>query len=269
MGRSPLLQAGVCNGMKDWENHEVTLDVLGGSWRIFQLRRGYRFSIDDLLTAWTAVRAQPEARRLLDLGAGIGSVGLLALWKLPAAANLTMVEVQPVSHTLARRTVAYNGLTARVTLHLMDLRGWSGGNFDLITASPPYRPLTRGIRPQHAQKAAARFELHGDVFDYCRTVARSLADTGVFCFAHAADDLRPEQAIATAGLTLVHRQPVCFRATLPPRIALFTCAWRGGREDLLPLVIRDQNGRWTAEYLALREEMGASATFLLGARRNL
>jgi tRNA1Val (adenine37-N6)-methyltransferase len=258
-----------CNSLKDQRNHHVTLDTLAGSWRIFQLRRGHRFSTDDLLTAWAAVRAQPMACRLLDLGAGIGSVGLLALWKLPTEGNLTMVEVQVVSHALAHRTVAHNGLAARVTLHLMDLRRWPGGNFDLVIASPPYLPLARGVRPQHEQKAAARFELHGNVFDYCRAAARSLADTGVFCFCHTADDLRPEQAIATSGLTLLHRQPVYFRATLPARIALFTCAWRGAREDPPPLVIRDHKGRWTTDYLSIREEMGASAAFLQWARRAL
>jgi tRNA1Val (adenine37-N6)-methyltransferase len=205
---------------------------------------------------------------VLDLGAGIGSIGLLALWKLAAAENLTMVEVQAVSLALAHRTVVHNGLTARVALHLTDLRRWPGGNFDLIAASPPYRPLARGVRPQHAQKAAARFELHGDVFDYCRAAARSLADTGIFCFSHAADDPRPEQAIATSGLTLVQRQPIYFRATLPPGIALFTCAWRGVRADPPALVIRNQQGCWTAEYLTIREEMGASPAFLERARRS-
>jgi tRNA1Val (adenine37-N6)-methyltransferase len=252
--------------MKDQGNHEITLDTLAGDWRIFQPRHGHRFSTDDLLTAWAAVRAKPEARRLLDLGAGVGSVGLLALWKLPADADLTMVEVQEVGHALACRTVCYNGLAARVSLHLQDLRRWPGGEYDLVTGSPPYLPLARGVRPQHAQKAAARFELHGDVFDYCSAAARSLGDTGVFCFCHIAADLRPEQAIARAGLTLVHQQLVYFRATLPPRIALFTCAGRGERADPPPLVIRDREGRWTAEYLAIREEMGASADFLQRAR---
>jgi tRNA1(Val) A37 N6-methylase TrmN6 len=249
------------------EHPDFTLDHLAGSWQIFQLRHGHRFSVDDLLTAWAAVRAQPMARCVLDLGAGIGSIGLLALWKLGAEGHLTMVEVQALSLALAHRTVAHNGLSTRVTLHLTDLRGWSGGHFDLITASPPYRPLARGLRPQHAQKAAARFEMHGDIFDYCRAAARSLADAGVFCFSHAADDLRPEQAIATSGLTLVRRQPVYFRATLPPGITLFTCAWRGARQDPAPLAIRDQHGCWTAEYLSIREEMGASPGFLERARR--
>jgi tRNA1Val (adenine37-N6)-methyltransferase len=245
---------------------DITLDILAGSWRIFQLRRGHRFSTDDLLTAWAAVRAKPEARQLLDLGAGIGSVGLLALWRLPAEAHLTMVEVQAVSHALAGRTVAYNGLIERVMLHLLDLRRWPGGTFDLVTASPPYLALAGGVHPQHAQKVAARFELHGSIYDYCSAAARSLAHTGVFCFCHAADDPRPEQAIARAGLRLVRRQPVYFRATLPPRIALFTCGWKGVRDDASPLVIRDQEGRWTAEYLSMREEMGAAAAFLQRAR---
>ena len=151
----------------------MTLDHLAGAWRIFQLRHGHRFSTDDVLTAWTAVRAKPTAPRLLDLGAGIGSVGLLVLWKLPPVAHLTMVEVQALSHTLASRTVAYNGLTERVTLHRQDLRQWPGGEFDVITGSPPYIPPGMGVQPQHAQKAAARFELHGDIFDYCQAAARS------------------------------------------------------------------------------------------------
>jgi tRNA1Val (adenine37-N6)-methyltransferase len=92
---------------------DITLDILAGRWRIFQLCRGHRFSTDDLLTAWTAVRARPEARRLLDLGAGLGSVGLLALWKLPTDGHLTMVEVQEVSHALARRLVIDGGRTAQ------------------------------------------------------------------------------------------------------------------------------------------------------------
>jgi tRNA1Val (adenine37-N6)-methyltransferase len=116
---------------------DLSLDILAGDWRIFQLRTGHRFAADDLLTAWAAVRAQPGACRVLDLGAGLGSVGLLVLWKLGSAAHLTMVEVQAISHALACRTVAYNGLSGRVALYCQDLRHWPGGAFDLITASPP------------------------------------------------------------------------------------------------------------------------------------
>ena len=48
-------------------------------WSIYQLKRGHRFSSDDLLTAWMATEVAPDAMLQLDLGAGIGSVGLLSL----------------------------------------------------------------------------------------------------------------------------------------------------------------------------------------------
>jgi len=249
------------------ENAGLSLDHLAGSWRIYQLRRGHRFSLDDLLTAWTAAQAAPGAKRLLDLGAGIGSVGLLALWRMSGQARLTMVEVQPLSHRLAAKSVRENGLTARVALHCQDLRTWPGGEYDLITGSPPYLPLGDGTLPAHPQKAAARFELHGDVHDYCGAAARSLMPSGVFCFCHSASDPRPELAISAAGLVLRSRQEVFFGRYRTPSIALFVCGRTGERSDPLPLRIREGNGRWSHEYLAIREAMGALPDFLAAARR--
>jgi tRNA1Val (adenine37-N6)-methyltransferase len=245
---------------------EQTLDVLAGDWRIYQLKNGHRFSADDLLTAWTAVKAIPRAGLLLDLGAGIGAVGLLTLWRMPCAARLTMVEVQEISHRLAKRTVEHNRLEKRVELQRTDLRTWKGGRYQLITGSPPYLPIADGTPSRHPQKAAARFELHGDVFDYCRAAARALAERGAFCFCHSARDTRPEQAIADSGLRLLHRRDVYFRAQHPPMIALFTCAWEGERHDVPPLFLRDDGGRWTDDYLRIRAEMGAPDRFLLRAR---
>ena len=100
---------------------ETTIDRLVGDWRIVQLRTGHRFSTDDFLTAWLAVDAHPKALRLLDLGAGIGSVGLMTLYHLSHEAHLTMVEAQEVSHALAMETVRLNALS-NVTAILGDLR---------------------------------------------------------------------------------------------------------------------------------------------------
>src|SRR5690606_10536143 len=126
---------------------DESLDRLVGDWHILQLKRGHRFSTDDLVCAWRATLAVPHARRLLDLGCGIGSVGLSALHRLPADATLVGVEAQDVSIGLARRTVARNGLSDRVRLVHGDLRDPGvldadlvGDGFDLITGSPPYIP---------------------------------------------------------------------------------------------------------------------------------
>lgn len=238
-----------------------TLDHLAGPWRIYQLKGGHRFSADDVLTAWKATRHRPDAARVLDLGCGIGSVGLLCLFRLPQA-TLLGVEVQELSWELARKTARHNGLETRTEFRLGDLREdgvlSDAGLFPLITGSPPYFPLGTATVSPHSQRAAARMELHGDVFDYCRRAARHLEKDGVFAFVHVAGDPRPEAGIAAAGLQLLQRQDVYFRRAQAPTVSLFCCGLRGVRQDDEPFVIRDEDGRWTAEYLAMREEMGTT-----------
>ena len=215
--------------------------------------------MDDQLTAWTAFQAAPKARRLLDLGCGIGSVGLMTLYFLPADATLLGVEVQGVSIGLARRSVATNGLQERVELVHQDLRGFHRPErFDLITGSPPYIPADKGVHSPHPQRAGARMELRGDVFDYCRAAAEHLAPEGLFALCHAGKDPRPVQAIQAAGLTLRHRREVCFRRGKPPTIALYLAGWGGGLEERPPLVIREEDGTQTLEYQAIRDLFGVA-----------
>lgn len=236
---------------------EETLDHLAGDWRIYQLRYGHRFSADDVLTAWTAAYACPEARSLLDLGCGIGSVGFLTLWKLSRHARMTGVEVQQQSLELARKTAAYNGLEPRVELHHLDLRDYKmDRTYQLITGSPPYFPEGKALRSPHPQRAAARMELHGNVFDYCRVAARHLDPEGRFVFVHAAGDPRPELAVAEAGLKVLARREVVVRPGKAPLIALYTCAFQGDRQDPPAFLIRDEANLWTDEYLAMRKDMG-------------
>jgi tRNA1(Val) A37 N6-methylase TrmN6 len=235
---------------------ETTIDRLVGEWQIVQLKKGHRFSTDDFLTAWLAIRAQPDASRLLDLGAGIGSVGLMTLYHLSRAARLTMVEAQDVSHALAKETLALNRIAA--TAILGDLREVRlGGTFDLVTGSPPYIPEGKGIASSNSQRAHARIELRGDVFDYCRSAARVLEPAGAFCFCHAAQDPRPERAITDAGLALVRRVDVHFRRGRAPTIALFEARPAGARLPDESVVVREGDGEWTEQYRAIRERMKA------------
>lgn len=241
----------------------LSLDRLAGEWRIYQLVRGHRFSADDLLTAWMACELAPGAALQLDLGAGIGSVGLMSLWRRPAGARLVMVEAQTVSHELAKRTIAHNRLGDRVEARLGDLRDPASvperDHFPLVTGSPPYIPPGRGLASPHPQRAACRIELRGDIFDYARAAARAMRPDGLFVFCHAAGDPRPERAVAEAGLHMSLRRDVHFRATQAPTIALFAARRTPcPAQRPPPLVIRDADGRWTEEYLDIRETMGTA-----------
>ena len=160
-----------------------TLDAISGHFRIFQLRDGHRFSTDDVLTAWYGTSWAPSASSVLDLGSGIGSVGMIAAWRLPGARVVT-IEAQDESVRLARKSAAYNGLESRYEIRHGDFRESSQGEsdgrplgaeerFDLVLGSPPYFPAGTGIEGDHPQKVACRFELRGDIADYARTADRS------------------------------------------------------------------------------------------------
>lgn len=244
-----------------------TLDAISGYFRLFQLRGGHRFSTDDVLTAWYGTTWVPRAERVLDLGSGIGSVGMIAAWRLPAASFVT-VEAQEDSVRLARKSAAYNGLPGRYDIRHADFRDPAAlrvdERFDLVLGSPPYFPPGTGVESEHPQKLACRFELRGDIADYAAVAAAHLAPGGVFACVFPEDQRsRVERAAAAAALVVVRRRPVVFREGEPPLVSLFAmtraadlpaggwCTWVEP-----PLVIRAADGRVHAEYAAVKLAIG-------------
>ncbi len=242
---------------------DESLDLLCGSWSLFQLRRGHRFSTDDVACAWEALRVARDARRYLDLGSGLGSVSLLTLNQLAPETQAVQVEAQEISHRLARRSVRFNGLAHRVEQRHGDLRDPDSvptsehGTYDLVTGSPPYIPLGKGVVSPHPQRAACRMELRGSIFDYCQAAAQALAPDGWFVFVHSAVDPRPEQALAAAGLTLRSRRDLCFRRNRSPTIAVWTAGHGGTRADLPRMVVREETGVYTQAWAEVRWLMHA------------
>lgn len=245
----------------------ITLDALtggDGGWRLAQRAAGHRHSVDDVLTAHHALATLDELglapASALDLGSGIGGVGLLVLWGLGAAARLVCVEAQTISHRILVGNVAGNGLAARVETRLGDLRDLAlDERFALITGSPPYFPLGTGILPADSQKAHARFELRGDVGDYAVAAARHLTDDGVFvCCFPTAQRARALARIAEAGLAVASYRDVVPRASLRPLFTLFVCRRRTDVQCRIdpPLVVREQGGALTDEMQAVRRRFG-------------
>jgi tRNA1Val (adenine37-N6)-methyltransferase len=246
---------------------DETLDAISGHFRIFQLRDGHRFSTDDVLTAWYGTTWAPRAESILDLGSGIGSVGMIAAWRLPGARVVT-VEAQDESVRLARKSIAYNGLEGRYEIRHGDFRDpplRAEERFDLILGSPPYFPLDAGVHGDHPQKVACRFERRGDIGDYCRVAATRLAAGGVFaCVFPEEQRARIETVARHAELTIVRRKPVVFKEGDAPLIALFAMtgqhdlpeAMRGRTWVEPPLIIRGADGRVHTEYSAVKLAIG-------------
>lgn len=244
---------------------DESLDAFAGHWRIFQLRQGHRYSTDDLLAAWYAVSTCRKLgitpQRALDLGCGIGSVGLFVAWSFPEL-RLTGVEAQSVSAALARRSIRYNGISERVVVHDGDLRtGVPAGPFDLITGSPPYWDPRDGTLSDAPQKGPCRFEQRGGVEDYCKAAATALAPEGIFAL--VMDGRQRDRVLAgahAAGLAILSIRDVVPREDKPPLMVLAAMthaatATEAPREEP-PLMLRDRAGVRTDEFREIRRQMG-------------
>ena len=248
-----------------------TLDAISGHFRLFQLAKGHRFSTDDVLTAWYGTSWCPGARTVLDLGSGIGTVGMIAAWRLPGARFVT-VEAQADSARLARKSAVWNGLVDRYEIREGDFRDpdvlRTEERFDLVLGSPPYFPPGSGVVGDHPQKVACRFELRGTVADYCAAAARQLERGGVFTCVFPIAPVEQEERVragaTAAGLVIVRRRPAVLREGERPLLGLFLLmraedlpeAMRARTWSEPPLIIRAADGSVHPEYSAVKLSFG-------------
>lgn len=240
---------------------DITLDKINRDWSIYQLKKGHRYSTDDMLTAWVAHKVAGNVDLQIDIGAGIGSCGLMTLWRRSASSKLVMLEAQKISHELAKRTIQYNQLSHRVEARHGDLRDLNvlpeQDHFPLVTGTPPYFPIGTALTSPHPQRACCRMELRGNVYDYATTAFRIVHPDGWFVCCHAGTDPRLEDAMVQAGFHIRHRQDVIFREGKQPTISIVACTKSAGvREDWKPIVIRDSQGNEMPFYESIRFEMG-------------
>lgn len=252
-------------------NDPWTDDALTGSFRIWQRKRGHRFSVDDVLTAYRACEAarqndtpaQDSASKdplHVDLGCGIGSVLLMVHERLRWRA--IGIEAQAISIELARRNVERNRLGSRVTLVEGDFREQEVQDAaSLVTGTPPYFPPGSAIPSPDSQRAYARIEYRGGVEAYLQTAARIVSGSGTIVV--CGDARRPERVTEcadTLSLQIVHQVDAFPREG---RACLFSI-WTLQPTRTLPVTdwpveawtARDRSGARTAQAHALREYFG-------------
>ncbi len=248
-----------------------SLDAISGYFRLFQLAGGHRFSTDDVLTAWYGTTCCATAQTILDLGSGIGAVGMIAAWRWPGARFVT-IEAQAESVRLARKSARWNGIEDRYEIREGDFRDPAilrpAEKFDLVLGSPPYFPPGSGVVGDHPQKIDCRFEMRGDIADYCKTAAAHLSRGGVFACVFPVNPesqkSRLESAASAAGLTILRWRPVVLREPDPALLGLFCMAnacdvpqtMRGQPWKEPSLTIRTSAGTVHPEYSVIKLSFG-------------
>jgi len=181
------------------------LDTLHeGRVRLWQPARGegYRVNVDALHLARFAARDGRIVRRAVDLGSGVGAVGLTLLYK-DAATHVTFVDKDAALLALCAQNIEENDFAARALTRHADvvrhaaLVGDLGARADLVVANPPYVPPGRG-RPPSSPVRAAR---SGEVEPFVVCARALLARRGRVCLVYPAHEtMRLLTTLRNAGL---------------------------------------------------------------------
>lgn len=197
---------------------EAADGFLDGRLRL-QQGRGHRAGHDAVLLAARVPPAQTGL--ILDIGAGVGAVGLMAAVLAPQA-TVGLVELDPASCALARENVAANDLGARVSVHESDLlsarsrraAGLAEEAAALVLTNPPFYDSGRVRVTPDPAKARAHVAAVG-LAEWVRAALALLAPGGTFVMIHRADALAECLAAISNRLGGVSIEPIHSRPGAP------------------------------------------------------
>ena len=130
----------------------------------------------------------PKNARVLDLGAGCGTLGLLLCAKA-ADCRVTGIELSESAHGTALENIARNDLSARLESICADARGLSAfvqpGSFHCVVSNPPY--FSGG--PQSQTVATARHDDQLSIEELFAAAGWALKYGGDFFLVHKPEKL--------------------------------------------------------------------------------
>jgi tRNA1(Val) A37 N6-methylase TrmN6 len=223
---------------------ELTEDaLLGGRVRLLQPVRGYRVAVDAPLLA-AAVDARP-GDRVLDLGAGVGAVGLCVARRV-AGCSVLCVELQTALAELAQRNARLNDLHDRVGVLVHDLAEPlpSLAPFDHVVSNPPYLAAAVADPSPNRSKALATVESSADLARWLAVAAGAAKPAGSLLLIHRSDRL--EEAVQ--GLAALGWGDLAIKR-LPPAPRVLLRARRADRlvrREAPPLLLHAAHGGYTA-----------------------
>ncbi len=187
---------------------------LGGRLQLAQDERGHRVGLDAALLA--AATPNAASGLILDLGAGVGAVGLSAALHAPKA-RIGLVEIAPEAAALARENIRLNRLEERARVYEADFThaanrracGLVDEEAEVVLTNPPHHaPGSVRVSPDPA-KALAHVAA-APLANWTRAALALLAPGGFFAMIHRAEAL--SECLAALEARLGGRRD-------PPRVA--------------------------------------------------
>ncbi len=233
---------------------DITLDSIRDI-RLYQSKKGYRFSVDALLL-FDFVNLK-NIERIGDLGAGSGIVGILLAKKYPDA-EVILFEIQDSLAALAEKNIVLNNLEGRVTVMKTDIRGikqFQGlHSFDLLVSNPPFRRLKSGRISDGEEKAIARHEISLKLYNLVDIASFLLKTRGRLCMVYHPARLVElltvlnKKKLEAKRLRFIHSDISSESKMLLLEVAQ---GGKGGLRIDKPLYIYKDNGEYTDEVIKI------------------
>lgn len=164
----------------------------------------FPLSTDSILLAHFA--NLPKNAKVLDLGSGCGTLGLLLCAK-DDGCTVTGIELQEQSHQIALKNIQRNHLSHRITSICTDLRNFAQQDipdrFDICISNPPY--FSGG--PASRQTPCARRNDHCTAENLMKTASSALKYGGDFYLVQKPENLA--HLCACAGAFHLEAKRLC------------------------------------------------------------
>ncbi len=206
----------------------------------------FPLSTDSMLLAGFA--KLPANARVLDLGSGCGTLGVLLCAKVPSC-TVTGIELDPAAHAAAVENIRRNRLEARLNSICADIRQVAPDSYHCCLSNPPY--FSGG--PASQALPGARREDTLPLPELFAAAARSLRWGGDFFLVHRPERLAELCACGSAaGLEPKRLRLVRHRADGPVSLILLQCR-KGGKPGLIweETALYQADGQPTPEYREL------------------
>ena len=199
--------------------------------------------------ALAAFAKLPKQARVLDLGSGCGTLGILLCAK-DAGCTVTGIEISETAHQYALKNSRENQLQGRLNSicgSFTDITSLpDAGKFDICISNPPY--FTAGF--QNPSTALARHEQACSLEALVRSAALALKFGGDFYLVHKPDRLA--EIFSTACKNKLEPKRLCLlrhKEDGPVSLVLIQCR-KGAKPGLLweDMVLYDRDGHPTDDY---------------------
>jgi tRNA1(Val) A37 N6-methylase TrmN6 len=230
---------------------------LGGRLTLLQPRRGHRVGTDGALLV--AAAGTPEGR-IVDVGAGVGAVGLALAQRSPLA-SVDLVELDSELARLAEGNAERNGLQARARVLRLDAlksrerreAGLADGSASCVVTNPPFFD-DHAVRASPDEGKARAYVLGqagavASLADWIQASLAVLAPGGRFVMIHRPDALSAILAAIGSRIGALALLPVHPRAGASGH-RLLVSGVKGSKAPLRiapGLILHGPDGRLTAE----------------------